>query len=202
MKLYYSPGACSLGSHIALYEAGLPFDAEKVDLREKKTATGADYYTINDKGYVPALGLDDGGVLTENAAVLQYIADRAPASGLAPPAGTLARYRLAEWLHYIGTEVHKVFSLLFNPNLPEDQKAATIKTLHRKFDYVAKRLGAGQYLMGDTFTVADAYLYAVLNWTHGLQIDLVPWPALQQYLARIAARPKALQALKAEGLVK
>jgi glutathione S-transferase len=202
MKLYYSPGACSLGSHIALYEAGLPFDAEKVDLREKKTATGADYYTINDKGYVPALALDDGGVLTENAAVLQYIADRAPASGLAPPAGTLARYRLAEWLHYIGTEVHKVFSLLFNPNLPEDQKAATIKTLHRKFDYVAKRLGAGQYLMGDTFTVADAYLYAVLNWTHGLQIDLVPWPALQQYLARIAARPKALQALKAEGLVK
>jgi glutathione S-transferase len=202
MKLYYAPGSCALASHIALVETGLPFDTEKVDLRTKTTAAGVDYTTINDKGYVPALEMDGGGLLTENAAVLQYIADRAPVLGLAPPAGSLARYRLIEWLHYIGTEVHKAFGPLFNPKTSEDQKAATITALQRKFDYLAKRLATGPYLMGETFTVADAYLFAVLNWTKGLHIDLAPWPVLQQYLARVAARPNVVKAMKDEGLLK
>jgi len=202
LKLYYSPGACSLASHIALNEAGLAYEAVKVDLGSKQTADGADYPAINEKGSVPALALDDGGLLTESAVILQFVADQNPGAFLAPPHGTFARYRLAEWLNYIATEIHKSFGPLWHADNPEEVKEAARKSLFHKFDYVNKRLASKPYLMGETYTVADAYLFTIVNWTKFLKIDLAPWPALQQFMVRIAARPAVQKTLQAEGLVK
>ncbi len=201
MKLYYAPGACSLACHIALDEAGLPFEAVRVDLATKEIEGGGDYLAINDKGYVPALVLDDGGTLTENAVVLQFIADHNPGAGLAPAHGTFARYRLIEWLNYIATEVHRGFGPLWNPRNPEEVKDAARRQLGKRFDYVNKRLAESPYLMGDTFTVADAYLFTILTWTRALKIDMAHWPALQQFMTRVAGRPAVVAAMRAEGLL-
>lgn len=201
MKLFYATGACSLSPHIVLLEAGLPFTTERVALDTKKTDSGIDYLTINAKGAVPALQLDDGYVMTEGPAIVQYIADQKPQSGLAPPAGSRERYRLQELLNYIASEVHKTFGPLFNPAASADWKAAAHAALSQKFTWLTQYLGAKTYLMGDTFTVADAYLFTVLSWAPHVAVDLTPFPQLTAYLARIAARPKVREALKAEGLL-
>jgi glutathione S-transferase len=202
MKLYYSAGACSLSPHIVLLEAGLPYTLVKTDLKTKKTAGGADYLTINSKGTVPALELDDGRVLTEGPAVVQYLADQKPESGLAPRAGTFERYQLMEMLNYITSEVHKSFSPLFNPESSAEMKQASVNALTKKFDWLTGFLGSKTFLLGNTFTVADAYLFTVLKWTRIVKIDLAKWPALAAYQARIAQRPKVQAALKEEGLLK
>ncbi|MCK6452816.1 MAG: glutathione transferase GstA [Alphaproteobacteria bacterium] len=202
MKLYYIPGACSLSPHIVLREAGLSFDLVKVDGKTKKTDSGADFNAINPKSYVPVLELDDGQRLTEGAVIVQYIADRKPDAKLAPAAGTPDRYRLQEWLNFIASEVHKGFSPLFNPQLPEAWKTVVVDRLGTRFDHLSKHLEKNQYLMGSAFGVADAYLFTVLNWTKFVGIDLGKWPVLQAYSARIAARPSVQQALAAEGLLK
>jgi len=202
MKLYYKSGACSLSPHIVLLEAGLPFTLEAVNLGTKVTASGVDYTTINSKGSVPALELDDGRVLTEGPAVVQYIADQKPESGLAPRAGSFERYQLMELLNFITSEVHKSFTPLFNPSAAAELKAAAKENLQKKFKWLNGFLGAKPYLMGDTFTVADAYLFTVLGWAPHVGVDLSGHPALTAYVARVAARPKVHEALKAEGLVK
>ncbi|HEY5763611.1 MAG TPA: glutathione transferase GstA [Rhodocyclaceae bacterium] len=199
MKLYYSPGACSLSPHIVLAETGLPYTLERVDLKTRKTEAGIDFSTINSKGYVPVLRLDDGAFLTEGPAIVQYIADRAPDSGLAPAAGTLPRYRLQEWLSFIGTELHKTFSPLWHSQNDEIRQAAST-ALERRFDWLTPQLVKRPFLMGDRFTVADAYLFTVLNWTSFLKIPLDRWQALSAYLAQIAARPAVLRTLDEEGL--
>ena len=201
MKLYFSPGACSLSPHIALREAGLPFQMERVDLSTAKTESGADYTQVNPNGYVPALVLDNGEVLTEGPAIVQYIADRNPDSGLAPKAGTLARYHLMEWLNFISSEIHKSFSPLFNPNAAEEWKNGVRELLGRRLNTLSKELDGRPYLLGDQFTVADGYLFTVLSWSGHVGIDLSPWPVLTDYLARIGARPKVQEALRAEGLM-
>ena len=202
MKLYYSPGACSLSPHIALREAGLEFDLAKKDLHSQTLADGSDFRAINPKGYVPALALDNGEILTEGPAILQYIADRAPDKKLAPPAGSMERVRLQEWLNYITSELHKSFSPLFNKQASEDWKAAARALLDRRIELVAQALDGRSYLMGETFSVADCYLFTVLNWTGWVAIDLSRWPSLAQYMQRVAARPTVQAALKAEGLLK
>ena len=202
MKLYYSPGACSLSPHIVLREAGLSFDLVKKDLHSQTLEDGSDYRTISPKGYVPALVLDDGQVLTEGPAIVQYLADQVPGKKLAPPAGTLERVRLQEWLNYITSELHKTFSPLFNKQASEDWKAAARALLDRRIDYVAKALEGRNYLMGDTFTVADCYLFTVLNWAAWVKVDLSRWPGASEYLKRVAARPAVQAALQAEGLLK
>jgi glutathione S-transferase len=202
MKLYYSPGSCALSPHIVLLEAGLPFTLESTDLRSKKTEKGTDYLTINSKGYVPALQLDDGQVLTEGPAIVQYLADRKPDSGLAPRAGTPERYRLMEMLNFISTELHKSFSPLFNPSASPDWKKAATENLSKRFDWLVAHLGDKKFLFGDTFTVADAYLFTVLSWTRHAHIDLSKWPVLEAYQSRVGHRPKVQEALKAEGLIK
>ena len=202
MKLYFSPGACSLAPHIALIEAGLPFEAIKVEGRGQKTAAGEDYAKITPKGYVPALRLDDGAVLTEGTAILPYIGDLKPASGLAPAAGTMARYRLHEWLGYINSEVHKNFSPFFAPGTTDEQKAAAKANLGLRFDFLQVELGDKPFLLGDTFTVADAYLFTVLGWCAYVGIDLGQWAGLKGYHGRIAGRPAVQAALRAEGLLK
>ncbi len=199
MKLYYSPGACSQAPHIALREADLAFDLVKVDLAAKRTEAGEDYYATNPKGAVPALALDDGSVLTENAVILQYIADQG-GGDLIPPFGTMARYRLLEWLNYIATELHKGFGPLWNPATPEESKQATRELLGKKFDYVQESLGDGPYLTGEQFTIADAYLFVVLGWTRIHHIDLARWPALTDLRKRVSERPAVRAALHAEGL--
>jgi glutathione S-transferase len=201
MKLYYAPGACSLSPHIVLLEAGLPFSMEKVDLKTKKTEKGTDYLTINSKGGVPALQMDDGRVLTEGPAVVQYLADLKPESALAPPPGSFERYRLIELLNYITSELHKGFSPLFNPGISADWKAAVLQNLDKKFQWLNAYLGNKNYLMGDTFTVADSYLFTVLSWSSHFAIDLAKYHALTAYLARVGHRPKVQEALKAEGLI-
>jgi glutathione S-transferase len=193
MKLYFSPGACSLASHIVLHELGLPHAIVRVDTKTKKTADGGDYLQINPKGYVPALGLDDGSVLTEGPAILQYLADRKPEAKLAPASGTMQ-----EWLGYINSEIHKSFSTFFIPGTMDAEKAAAGERLAKKFDWLQKTIGDGPYLMGDAFTVADAYLYTVLNWTGFVGIDLGRWPGLKAYHARIAERPSVQKAQAAE----
>jgi glutathione S-transferase len=201
MKLYYSPGACSLAPHIALSEAGLSYDAIKVDLRKHQLDDGSDYFAINPKGYVPLLETDDGARLSEVAVLLQYIADRKPGT-LAPAFGTLERYRVMEWLNFIATEIHKQFGPLWDPNTPDATAEQQRAKLAKRFDYVARTLAAHPYLTGDAFTIADAYLFTVVNWSGMLKVDLSPWPALQQFQVRVAARPKVHAALVAEGLVK
>jgi glutathione S-transferase len=202
MKLYYGPGACSLSPRIVLREAGLPFTAIKVDLRSKAMDGGGDFRSINPKGYVPALQLDDGTVLTEGPAIVQYIADQAPAAQLAPANGTLARYQLQEWLNFITSELHKQFSPLFDATMPEEVKAKQRDKLGQRFDWISTQLEGKDYLTGAQFTVADAYLYTVLRWGQWTGIDLAKWPVLQQYQARVEARPKVREALVAEGLAK
>lgn len=202
MKLYYVPGSCSQSVHIALREAGLNFELDKMDPATRRTGSGEDYLKANPKGSVPALKLDNGELLTEAAVILQYIADRKPETDLAPAAGSMERYRLMEWLNYISSEVHKQLGPFFNPKLPPEWRDNQLGVLGKRFDILAKRLGNQPYLMGNRFTVADAYLFVVLNWTRLFKIDLAPWPALTDYLARIAARPAVQAALRAEGLVK
>jgi len=202
MKLYYMPGACSLAPHIALREAGLPFDLEKIDGATKKTASGDDYTAINPKGSVPAIKLDDGQVLTEAAAIQQYIADKSPTKKLAPPAGTPERYRLQEWLNYIASEVHKGIGQLFNKAMPDDYRETVKKGLAtRQLPYLEKALSGREYLM-DHFTVADGYLFTVLNWTKLHNIDLSAYPNISAFMKRVAARPAVQAALTAEGLLK
>ena len=202
MQLYYSPGACSLASHITLREAGLPVELKKADTKTKKLEDGSDYFAVNSKGSVPALRLDDGQVLTEGPAILQYLADQKPESKLAPKAGTLERYRLLEWLNFITSEVHKSFSPLFNPAADAAVKQYTTQNLEKKFDWINKQLAGKQYLTGDQFTIADAYLFVVVNWSNFVGIDLGRWPALKAFQDRVAARPKVQEALAAEGLQK
>ena len=202
MKLYYSPGACSLASHIALKEAGLSFEAIKVDGRAKKAANGEDYWQVTAKGYVPALRLDDGSVLTEGTAILPYIGDRAPASGLAPAAGTMDRYRVHEWLGYINSEVHKGFGPFFVPGTSDEAKATAKANLGKRFGFVQQALEGREFLVGDQFTVADAYLFTVLGWSRIVGIDLGDWPVLKAWHAKIAQRPAVQAAMRAEGLIK
>lgn len=201
MKLFYSPGACSLATHIALFESGLDFSAERVDLKTKQTASGADFRAINPKGYVPALQLADGTVLTEGPALLQFVADQAPAKHLAPAFGEVERYQLMGWLNFIGTEVHKQFSPLFNPAATEDAKSNARTAIANRLGYLSRTLEGRDYLMGN-YTVADAYLFVVLSWSGHVNVSLADWPVLQAYLGRIAARPAVQQALRAEGLAK
>lgn len=201
MKLYYSPASCALASHITLHELGLPFELEKVDLAKKVTASGADFLKINPKGYVPALKLDNGEMLTEGAAILQYLADLKPASGIAPANGSFERYKVQEWLTFIGTEIHKTFSTLFNPVAPAEAKEQAVATLGRRFNYVSGELQGKDYINGKSFSIADAYLFTTLTWAQYVKIDLSQWPVLQQYVARISARPATQAALKGEGLI-
>ncbi|HEX4857924.1 MAG TPA: glutathione transferase GstA [Usitatibacteraceae bacterium] len=202
MKLYFSPAACSLSPRIALMEAGLPFEAQRVDLKAKTLAGGGDFLAINPKGSVPALQLDSGEVLTEGPAIVQYIADLKPESMLAPAAGSLARYRLQEWLNFITSELHKGFSPLFDDALDAAAKANFRDKLAKRFDYLSTQLSGRTWLTGEQFTVADGYLFTVLNWCQWVGLDLAKWPVLSAYQARVAARPKVHEALKAEGLAK
>ena len=200
MKLYYSPGACSLAAHITLAEAGLSYSTKRVDLKTHTLADGTDYYTINPKGYVPVLELDDGSRLSEVAVIVQYIADRKPGT-LAPAFGSMQRYRLMEWLNFIATEVHKNFSPFWHPIAD-----ATKETLHAKIasrlDFVTNTLSKQPYLMGEQFTIADAYLFTIVNWAPMLKFDLTRWPVVQQFHARVAIRPAVRAAMVEEGLVK
>src|SRR4029453_3025524 len=176
MKLYYAPGACSLSPHIVLNEAGFDFKLEKVDLKIKKTETGKDYLMVNPKGYVPALELGDGQILTEGPAIVQYLADLKPESKLAPPNGSLERYRVHEMLNFVSTEIHKQYGLLFQPNTPEAQKKISMENLARRYGFVAKMLDGQSYLFGETFTIADPYFFTVTSWAKRLNVDLSPWP--------------------------
>ena len=202
MKLCYSPAACSLSPHIVANEAGIPIELEKVDLASHKTEGGQDYMAINPKGYVPALRLDDGSVLTEGPAIVQYLADQKPASGLAPGAGTIDRYRLQEWLTFIGTELHKNFGTLFNKAAGDDAKQLAKGNIAKRLGYVNDQLASRQFLLGGNFTVADAYAFTIVNWTNFVGIDLKPYPNIVAYMARVGARPKVQETLKAEGLLK
>jgi glutathione S-transferase len=199
MKLYFSTGACSMASNIALHEAGIQFELSKVDKRTKR-ADGVDFVTINPKGYVPALRLDDGQVLTENVVVLQYIADLNPAAKLAPAAGTMERYRLQEWLSFINSELHKSFTPLFSSEATEDMKTYSRNNLAKRLAYVEGALGDKKYLMGDQFTIADAYLFTVLGWGSHVGVDI--GAKLKSYVDRVRARPHVIEAMTAEGLIK
>ena len=202
MKLYYSPGACSLSPHIALHEAGLSFIAVKAPTKTHQLDDGTDYYTINPLGYVPLLELDDGTRLREGPAIVQYIADQAPHKNLAPANGTFPRYQLQEWLTFIGTEMHKGFSPLFNPAMPEEAKTMAKDRLATRLKWLDAELAGKQYLMGDTFSVADGYLFTVTNWAKPVGLDISPYTHLLAYRERVSARPAVQAAMKAEGLLK
>ncbi|MDO8520203.1 MAG: glutathione transferase GstA [Deltaproteobacteria bacterium] len=199
LKLYFSPGACSLAPHLILREIKLPFELVRVDLKTK-TAAGGDYLKINPKGSVPAIHLENGEVLTENAVVLQYLADLKPEAGLIPRAGTWERYRCQEWLNYIATELHKAFGPLFKPNTPAEFKPIVLENLSQRFGFLNAHLGKNDYMMGKVYTVADAYLFAVARWSQPLKIDLTPWPAVVKFMERVKARPATTEAFQAEGL--
>jgi len=200
MKLYFAPGACSLSPHIVLREAGLNFELEQVDLRTKKTKSGADFLKVNPKGQVPVFVTDDGKTLTEGPAVVQYIADQKPEAKLAPPCGSFDRSRLQEWLNFITSELHKSFSPLFAPNTPEEYKTIIKENLAKRFAMLDAHLAENQYLMGNRFSVADAYAFVIVGWAKPTKIDIAKWKNLTAYLDRIAARPKVQEAMKAEGL--
>jgi glutathione S-transferase len=202
MKLYYSPGACSLSPHIVLRESGLPFTPLMASTKTHKLADGTDYYTINPKGYVPLLELDDGQRLAEGPAIVQYIADKVPDKKLVAPWGTMERYRQIEWLTFIGTEIHKGFSPLFVPNMPEEAKALSRERILSRLSWVDQQLEGKQFLMGDTFCVADAYLFTVTNWSKFVNLDISALKHLGAFMGRVAARPAVQEALKAEGLLK
>jgi glutathione S-transferase len=201
MKLYYAPGACSLSPHIVARELGLPIELKKVNTKDKTMEGGGDYWKVNARGYVPALELDNGQILTEGPAIVQYLADLKPEAGLAPKAGSFERYRLQEWLNFLTSEVHKQFSPLFKPNTPEDYKPVAKQNIATRFDWLDKQLAGKDYLTGKQFTVADAYLFVLLGWTKPTQIDLARWANLAQFHRRVGARPKVREALQAEGLL-
>jgi glutathione S-transferase len=201
MKLYYSPGACSLSAHIALCESGLPFEAIKAPTKTHTLDDGTDYYTINPLGYVPLLVMADGTKLTEGPAIVQYVADQAAGKNLAPANGTLPRYKLQSLLNYIGTELHKGFSPLFNPAFPAEVKDAAKQRLAGRLAWIDGELAGKQYLLGDQFSVADAYLFVVSNWAKPMNIDLSGYPNLLALRERVAARPGVQAAMKAEGLL-
>ncbi|HZL60393.1 MAG TPA: glutathione transferase GstA [Stellaceae bacterium] len=202
MKLYFSPGACSLAPHIVLNELGLAHETEKVDLAAKKTAGGADFTQINPKGYVPALALDNGQMLTEVQVLLRYLADQKPDAGLIPKPLTPERYRVEEWQNFIATELHKGYSPLFRPTTPEEYKTIARDNLAKRLQLVDKHLAGKQYLMGDKFTVADAYAFTILRWSTVTKVDLSPYANIKAYMERVAARPKVAETLKQEGLLK
>jgi glutathione S-transferase len=200
MKLYFSPGACSLSPHIVSREAGINVDLEQVDLREKKTKNGNDFLSVNPKGQVPVLELDNGHKLTEGPAIVQFLADQKPASGLMPAAGTIDRYGVQEWLNFVASELHKTYSPMFRPTTPEEFKTMSRENIGKRLDWVDKELAGKQYITGEKFTAADAYLFAVLRWSPRVGIDLKKWPNITAYVDRVSARPKVQEALKAEGL--
>jgi glutathione S-transferase len=202
MKLYYSPGACSLSPHIALLEAGLPYDLVKVDVRAKKLENGDDFLNVNPKGQVPALGLDSGEIVTEGPVIVQMIADKAPGKNLAPARDSAERYKLLEWLNFITTELHKTFSPLFNPAIPDEVKNVFRDRLMGKFRYLDAQLAGRDYLMGKQFSVADGYLYTMLRWADGHKFDLSGLKNLMAFKERVHARPKVQEALTKEGLMK
>ena len=202
MKLYYAPGACSLSPHIVARELGLPLELKKVDNKTKTIEGGGDYRKVNARGYVPALELDNGEILTEGPAIVQYLADLKPEAELAPKWGTFARYRLQEWLNFLTSEIHKQFSPVFKPTTPEDYKPVAKEIIATRFDWLDGQLAGKDYLMGSQFTVADAYLFVLLGWTRPTQIDLARWPNLLAFHKRVGARPKVQEALSAEGLLK
>lgn len=200
MKLYYSPGACSLSPHIVLHESGLSFEAIAAPTKTHKLADGTDYYTINPLGYVPLLVLDDGRQLREGPAIVQYIADQVPASHLAPPNGSFERYKLQEWLNFISTELHKGFAPLFTPGMPEEVKTMAKKRLEGRLQWVDSQLASSVYVMGEEFTVADAYLFTVAGWGKYVGLDTSGFTHLTAFMTRMAARPAVQAALRAEGL--
>jgi glutathione S-transferase len=203
MKLYYAPNTCSLAPQIVAAEAGIALDLDKVNLRTHRTEAGDDYRTVSPLGYVPALRLDDGQVLTEGAAILQYLADLAPASKLAPPAGTFARARAQEWLNFVATELHKTFSpWLFHPEVGATAQAYAKNRIRDRFAFLERRLAESDYLMGSDFTVADAYCFTIIGWSKFVGIELAPYPTLARYIDRIAARPKVREAMSAHGMLK
>lgn len=202
MKLYYSPGACSLSPHIVLKELGLPFEAVLASTKTHKLTDGTDYYTINPKGYVPLLELDDGQRLSEGPAIVQYLADKLPAKGLVAPAGSTERYRQMEWLNFVSTEVHKQYTPLFNAAMPEEAKALFRERLKGRYKYINEQLEGKSYLMGNAFSVPDAYLFTVTNWASRVGVDLAGLTNLQAFMTRMAARPSVQEAMKAEGLLK
>lgn len=202
MKLYYSPGACSMAPHIVANEAGIPLELVKVDIPNKKTADGGDFWQVNAKGYVPALRLDDDSVLTEVAVICQYLSDQKPASGLIAPAGTMARYRQMEALNFAATEVHKQIGALFNPKMTPEMKDVQLGTIERRLNALDKALDGQSFITGEQFCAADAYLFTVLNWTGRLNIDLGKWPNIQAFMGRVSQRPKVQDTLRAEGLTK
>ena len=202
MKLYYSPGACSLSPHIVAKEAGLSVELKKVDLKTKTLAEGGAFAAVAGKGYVPALALDDGSLLTEGPVIVQYMADQKPDSGLAPKAGTMERYQLQEWLNFITSELHKAMGTFFNPAVTPEWRKGVSDRLEVRCEWLAGQLKGKQYLMGEKFSVADAYLFTVLNWAPMVKFDLGKWPVLGEYQKRVGARPKVQEALKAEGLLK
>ena len=201
MKLFYAPGACSLAPHIALEELGLPYKTERVDLRTHTYGKGIDYYSVNPKGYVPVLELDSGERLTEVAVILQYIADRKPGT-LAPAFGSIERYRTMEWLNFIATEIHKGLAPLWKPTTPDAYRSVVLHTVAGRFDHVVDALGDKPYLTGEQFTIADAYLFTIVNWHNFLKFDLARWPKLEAYQARVAARSAVQNVLRAEHLIK
>ena len=202
MKLYYTPGTCSLASHIALREAGLDFTLEKVDLGSKRIENGQDYLAINPNGYVPAFEIEPGVVLTEGPAILQYIADKAPTSKLAPPPGGMEHYRLLSWLNFITAEIHKSFSPLFKPDSTPETKTAFKELIAKRFDHVERHLAQNEYLLAGGFSIADAYLFVTTSWAGFVDIDIQKWPAIVAFRKRLQARPSVQEAIRAEGLLK
>jgi glutathione S-transferase len=202
MKLYYSPGACSMAPHIVATEAGTKLELVKVDIPNKKTESGDDFWKVNPKGYVPALQLDDGTILTEVSVICQYLADQKPESGLTAKAGSMERYHQMEALNFASSEVHKQLGALFNPKLTPEMKEVQMGVIERRLNPLEKSLEGKQYVMGERFTAADAYLFTVLNWTNPLKIDLGKWPNIKAYMGRVGSRPKVQETLRAEGLVK
>ncbi len=201
MKLYYAPGACSLSPHIVARELGINVELTKVNTKDKTIEGGGDFWQVNPKGYVPALELDNGQRLTEGPAIVQYLADQKPEAGLAPKAGSFERYQLQEWLNFLTSEIHKQFSPLFKPNTPDEYKAIAKENLAGRFKWLDQQLAGKDYLTGKQFTVADAYLFVLTNWTKPTQIDLSQWPNVQAFNKRVAARPKVKEAMQAEGLI-
>ncbi len=200
MKLYYAPGACSLSPHIVSREAGIGLELEQVDIREKKTRSGNDFLSINPKGQVPVLEIEPGHYLTEGPIIVQYLADQKHATDLVPAAATPERYRVQEWLNFVASELHKTYGPLFRPTTPDEFKRLSREVLGKRFDWIDKQLAGKNYLMGDKFTAADAYLFTVLRWSPRVEIDLSKWANIKAYVDRVAARPKVQEALKAEGL--
>ncbi len=200
MRLFFSPGACSLSPHIVTRELGLDAKLERMDGKTHTLSDGADYYGVNPKGSVPALALDNGELLTEGAVIVQYLADQKPEAGLIPAAGTFDRYRLQEWLNFIATDLHKQLSPLYNPRVNDDGKAALKERFVQRLGVVAKRLEAGPWLMGATYTVADPYLFTILRWTARFELDLEQWPSIVSFMSRMNERPAVKAALAAEGL--